>query len=436
MMVCMVNVTFDAKITTQQMLAPDRPKPRKDDPRTMVPVRLARRSSSRNRAQNIATGQQPMAVAVNETTNKAYVVNHNSNSVTVIDGKTRTAVATIPTGAGPEGIAVNPVTNRIYVANSGENSVTVIDGATDTVIATVRTGSYCQAVAVNPVTNRIYVANNYRPQRHGDRRRHPRDGHGPGGPGSARHRREPGHEQDLHRELRQQGRHRDRRRHERRHPDPHGQASLGDRGRHAAPTRSTSSTRTAPASRSSTAPPARPRRRRRRDPVRGGGQSQANRAYVLTYDPEHDGGDRRRYRHGDRTVPLPRIRRRSRSTRRPTRSTSPIRPPRMSDARRPRPTPSPRRTAAGAIPYAMAVDTAANQVYVANFSGGNATVIDVPAASSRSGRAPPKFRVAGAGGARQRRPSEVRRRGQGLPGQVGRRKRFHGGLHHRHRADQ
>jgi YVTN family beta-propeller protein len=34
---------------------------------------------------------------------------------------------------------------------------------------------------------------------------------------------------------------------------------------------------------------------------------------------------------------------------------------------------------AGAIPYAMAVDTAANQVYVANFSGDNATVIHGPA---------------------------------------------------------
>ena len=89
-------------------------------------------------------------MAVNETTNKAYVINHNSNSVTVIDGKTRTAVATVPTGAGPEGIAVNPVTNRIYVANSGPGTVTVIDGATDTVISTVRAGTYSQAVAVNP----------------------------------------------------------------------------------------------------------------------------------------------------------------------------------------------------------------------------------------------------------------------------------------------
>ena len=110
---------------------------------------------------NLATGQQPMAVAVNETTNRAYVVGHNSSSVTVIDGKSRTVVATIKTGAGPEAVAVNPVTNRVYTVNSGENSVSVIDGATNTVIATVRTGSNCNNIGVNPTTNKIYVTNNF-----------------------------------------------------------------------------------------------------------------------------------------------------------------------------------------------------------------------------------------------------------------------------------
>ncbi len=112
-------------------------------------------------SQNIGTGQQPMAVAVNETTNKAYIVSHNSNTVTVVDGKTRTAIATIQTGVGPEAIAINRLTNRVYVANAAESSVTVIDGATHTVAATVRTGSNCNALAVNPTTNKIYVANNF-----------------------------------------------------------------------------------------------------------------------------------------------------------------------------------------------------------------------------------------------------------------------------------
>jgi YVTN family beta-propeller protein len=47
-----------------------------------------------------------MAIAVNEATNRAYVANHNSSSVTVIDGKARSVAATIETGAGPEAIAV------------------------------------------------------------------------------------------------------------------------------------------------------------------------------------------------------------------------------------------------------------------------------------------------------------------------------------------
>ena len=140
MMVCMFNVTFDAKITTRQMLAPSRPKParqgRNNDASTCACSRLFHciLADAQAGSQNIGTGQQPMAVAVNEVTNKAYVVNHNSSSVTVIDGKTRTVIATVKTGAGPESIAVNPVTNRVYVANSGESSVTVIDGATDTVV--------------------------------------------------------------------------------------------------------------------------------------------------------------------------------------------------------------------------------------------------------------------------------------------------------------
>jgi len=112
-------------------------------------------------SQNIATGQGPMAVAVNEATGRAYVINHGSSTVTVIDGKSRTAVATVKTGAGPEGLAVDPSANRVYIANPGDGTVTVIDGATDAVVATVRTGSYPQAVAVDPVARKIYVANNY-----------------------------------------------------------------------------------------------------------------------------------------------------------------------------------------------------------------------------------------------------------------------------------
>ena len=38
---------------------------------------------------------------------------------------------TVPADSNPYAVAVNPVTNKIYVANRASNSVTVIDGATN-----------------------------------------------------------------------------------------------------------------------------------------------------------------------------------------------------------------------------------------------------------------------------------------------------------------
>ena len=67
-------------------------------------------------SRNLPVGQQPMAVAVNESTKRAYIVSHNSSSVTVIDGRTRTAIATIKTGAGPEAIAVNEFDGEVRSA--------------------------------------------------------------------------------------------------------------------------------------------------------------------------------------------------------------------------------------------------------------------------------------------------------------------------------
>ena len=71
--------------------------------------------------------------------------------------RAQTVTATLAAGTTPWAIAVNPVTNTIYVVNSNSNNVTVIDGATNAT-ATVTAGSFPDAIAVNPVTNMIYVA--------------------------------------------------------------------------------------------------------------------------------------------------------------------------------------------------------------------------------------------------------------------------------------
>jgi len=93
---------------------------------------------------------------VNPVTNKIYVANDSSNTVSVIDGVTN-GTTTVAVGARPYMVAVNPVTNKIYVANYNSANVSVIDGATNGT-TTVPTGGAPSWVAVNPVTNKIYVA--------------------------------------------------------------------------------------------------------------------------------------------------------------------------------------------------------------------------------------------------------------------------------------
>jgi len=70
----------------------------------------------------VTAGAYPVAIAVNPTTNKIYVVNQNSNSITVIDGTTYNT-NTILTGNTPGAVAVNAATNKIYVANGNSDSV-------------------------------------------------------------------------------------------------------------------------------------------------------------------------------------------------------------------------------------------------------------------------------------------------------------------------
>ncbi len=81
----------------------------------------------------ISVGSNPVAAAVNQATNKVYIANSGSNSVSVIDGSTK-AVSSVTVGAVPKAVAINPVSNTIYVANQDDGTVSAIDGVTATVV--------------------------------------------------------------------------------------------------------------------------------------------------------------------------------------------------------------------------------------------------------------------------------------------------------------
>ena len=110
----------------------------------------------------------PNGVAVNTEMNKIYVANgwmgggYMGRDVTVIDGTSNTIITTVRVGYMPYGIDINPVTNRLYVANNYSNSVSVIDGSTDTLIKNIYLGN-ALLVAVNFQTNRIYATDGSSP---------------------------------------------------------------------------------------------------------------------------------------------------------------------------------------------------------------------------------------------------------------------------------
>ena len=110
---------------------------------------------------SINVGDNPQDITINPKTNLLYVTNFNSNTTSVIDGKTNKVLTNIGVGAHPTGVAVNPTANMIYVANMDSNTTSVIDGETDKVLTNIGVGNSPVRVAVNPTTNMIYVANKF-----------------------------------------------------------------------------------------------------------------------------------------------------------------------------------------------------------------------------------------------------------------------------------
>lgn len=104
---------------------------------------------------SIIVERSPAGVAVNSLTNRIYVSNNQSDTVSVVDGTTNKVIKTITVGKEPYGVAVNEITNKIYVVHI--DTVSVINGNTDEVETVFSVGGDSVGIAVNQKTNKIYV---------------------------------------------------------------------------------------------------------------------------------------------------------------------------------------------------------------------------------------------------------------------------------------
>ena len=125
---------------------------------------------------NVPVGQNPVVVAVDQSSGTVYVGNAGQNTVSIIDGARCNSInragcsktpTTVTVGMGPLGLAIDQATHTLYVVNSGDNTVSVINTAT----CNARTSTGCGAVrtiavgngpimdAVDQATDTVYVAN-------------------------------------------------------------------------------------------------------------------------------------------------------------------------------------------------------------------------------------------------------------------------------------
>jgi YVTN family beta-propeller protein len=124
----------------------------------------------------VRVGQSPKAVGIDEQLDSAYVANQNSSTVSVIDTRTCNARTSSGCGRTPASIAVaggaftlstDVHTHTVYVANVNSDTVSVIDGRScnahvtsgcDQAPRTVRTGISPAGLLVDGATHTLYVA--------------------------------------------------------------------------------------------------------------------------------------------------------------------------------------------------------------------------------------------------------------------------------------
>ena len=109
---------------------------------------------------------RPLAVAVNEVTQRAVVVNSGSDNVSIVNLETRATEAVVPVGASgslPRSVAIDTANNVALVAHVNGNSVTLLDLNTNTPVlpAPISVGAGPIDIVYDEKNGVALVANSY-----------------------------------------------------------------------------------------------------------------------------------------------------------------------------------------------------------------------------------------------------------------------------------
>jgi len=101
----------------------------------------------------------PSIIAVDSKTNKIYLINQNSDIVSIIDGFIEKPVANISSFCSPASITLDPNRSMIYVINRDNNTISAINESTNQIVRNIVVGKSPTGLTINPTSRKIYVAN-------------------------------------------------------------------------------------------------------------------------------------------------------------------------------------------------------------------------------------------------------------------------------------
>jgi phosphatidylinositol-3-phosphatase len=104
-------------------------------------------------------GRSPSAVAVNETSNRIFVANSGSGTISVLNATTGAVLHSVAVGKSPTTVAVDVTYGHVFVTNTGSGTISVLNAKTGTVLRTIAVGRTPSAVEVDPTRHRVFVAN-------------------------------------------------------------------------------------------------------------------------------------------------------------------------------------------------------------------------------------------------------------------------------------
>ncbi len=106
---------------------------------------------------NIAVGRAPFALAMDKRF--AYIANSQGNTLSIVDLADLSEIKRIKVGRMPYGVAVDQKQHKVYVSNQLENTVSVLDAKTHKLIHILKTGAYPENIAVDEENQHLFVLN-------------------------------------------------------------------------------------------------------------------------------------------------------------------------------------------------------------------------------------------------------------------------------------